>query len=188
MFAGSSRGSNPEFLRSAANLGRALVRRDLGLVYGGANVGLMGVVADAVLQSGGQAIGVIPDFLIDLEIAHPGLTELIVVTSMHERKDTMARRCDGFIALPGGFGTFEEFFEALTWGQLLLHAKPCGLLNVAGYYDGLLQFLDHAVSQRLLAPENRAMVLADEDPEALLDAFEAYRAPSEVKWIRSDRT
>jgi uncharacterized protein (TIGR00730 family) len=188
VFAGSSQGSNPAFLRCAANLGRALVQRDLGLVYGGANVGLMGVVADAVLEAGGRVSGVIPDFLVGLEIAHPGLSELTVVSSMHERKDTMARRCDGFIALPGGFGTIEEFFEALTWAQLQLHAKPCGLLNVAGYYDGLLQFLDHAVAQRLLTAENRARVLVDEDPDALLDAFEAYQAPAGSKWIRSDRT
>jgi uncharacterized protein (TIGR00730 family) len=188
VFAGSSTGSDPAYARHAAALGRALVAREYGLVYGGANVGLMGVVADAVLEAGGRAIGVIPDFLLGLEIAHPGLTELIVVTSMHQRKDTMARRCDGFVALPGGFGTIEELFEALTWSQLLLHAKPCGLLNVGGYYDGLLRFLDHAVSQRLLTPENRAMVLVDEDPDGLLDAFETYRAPSEVKWIRSDRT
>jgi hypothetical protein len=188
VFAGSSDGSDPAFARCAAALGRALVAREYGLVYGGANVGLMGIVADAVLEAGGNVIGVIPDFLVGLEIAHPGLTELIVVSSMHERKDTMARRCDGFIALPGGFGTVEEFFEALTWGQLRLHAKPCGLLNAGGYYDGLLRFLDHGVAQRLIAPENRAMVLVNDDPDMLLDAFEAYQAPTEVKWIRTDRT
>jgi uncharacterized protein (TIGR00730 family) len=188
VFAGSSLGNDAAFEHCAVELGRALVRRNLGLVYGGANVGLMGVLADAVLEAGGLVIGVIPDFLVGLEIAHPGLTELIVVSSMHERKDTMARRCDGFIALPGGFGTIEELFEALTWGQLRLHAKPCGLLNAGGYYDGLLRFLDHGVAQRLIAPENRAMVLVNEDPGMLLDAFEAYQAPADVKWIRSDRT
>jgi uncharacterized protein (TIGR00730 family) len=188
VFAGSSLGKDPAFEHCAVELGRALVRRNVGLVYGGANVGLMGVLADAVLEADGQVIGVIPDFLVGLEIAHPGLTELIVVSSMHERKDTMARRCTGFIALPGGFGTIEEFFEALTWSQLRLHAKPCGLLNVAGYYDGLLRFLDHAVGQGLLTAENRGRVLVDEDPGGLLDAFEAYRAPDDSKWIRSDRT
>jgi uncharacterized protein (TIGR00730 family) len=188
VFAGSSLGADPQFAAAAADLGRALVARGYGLVYGGAHVGLMGVLADAVLESGGHVTGVIPGFLVDKEIAHPRLSDLKVVTSMHERKDTMARLSDGFIAVPGGFGTIEEFFEVLTWAQLALHAKPCGLLNVGGYYDDLLRFLDRAVSRRLLKPANRAMVIVEGEPAALLDRFGSYVAPGVSKWIESELT
>jgi uncharacterized protein (TIGR00730 family) len=188
VFAGSSPGNNPRFARAASDLARELVARGYGLVYGGARVGLMGVVADGVLQGGGTVTGVIPDFLGDKEIAHQGLTELKVVSSMHERKDTMAKLADGFIALPGGFGTIEEFFEVLTWAQLGLHAKPCGLLDVGGYFDHLLRFLDHAVVNQLLKPANRSMVLVDEDPRALLERFDTFAPPAMTKWIRADVT
>jgi uncharacterized protein (TIGR00730 family) len=188
VFAGSSLGSSAEFTRAAEALGRQLVASGYGLVYGGAHVGLMGIVADAVLAAGGRAIGVIPDFLVEKELAHRGLSELKIVSSMRERKDAMAKLSDGFIALPGGFGTIEEFFEVLTWAQLRLHGKPCGLLNVAGFYDDLLRFLDHTVSHRLVTPENRAMIVVDDNPRALLQRFSTYRAPTSSKWIRADRT
>jgi uncharacterized protein (TIGR00730 family) len=188
VFAGSSLGSEPAFADAAVDLARALVDRGYGLVYGGANVGLMGTLADAVLEAGGAVTGVIPDFLAGKEIAHPGLTDLKIVSSMHERKDTMARLADGFIALPGGFGTIEEFFEVLTWSQLGLHDKPCGLLNVGGYFELLLRFLDEAVAQHLLKPANRSMVLVADDPGMLLDRFESYAVPAETKWIRTDLT
>jgi uncharacterized protein (TIGR00730 family) len=187
VFAGSSLGTEPLFAR-AADLGRRLVEHGYGLVYGGANVGLMGVVADTVLECGGHVTGVIPDFLVEKEIAHRGVSELKIVSSMHERKDAMAALSDGFIALPGGFGTIEEFFEVLTWSQLGLHRKPCGLLSVNGYFDPLLRFLDDAVAYQLLKPANRAMVLVDEDPGALLARFSAYRHPADCKWIRTELT
>jgi len=188
VFAGSSLGNSAAFRSAAKALGRQLVTSGYGLVYGGAHVGLMGVVADAVLAAGGCAIGIIPNFLVEKEVAHRGLSELKIVASMHERKDTMAKLSDGFIALPGGFGTIEEFFEVLTWGQLRLHGKPCGLLNVAGYYDDLLRFLDNTVSHRLVTPENRAMIAVEDDPRKLLERFSTYRAPTTSKWIRADRT
>jgi uncharacterized protein (TIGR00730 family) len=188
VFAGSSPGRDPALLESASALGRALVSRGYGLVYGGASIGLMGRVADTVLSAGGQVIGVMPDFLAAHEIAHRSLTELKITTSMHERKDTMASLSDGFIALPGGFGTLEEFFEVITWAQLGLHAKPCGLLNVNGYYDSLLRFLDTAVENRLLRQENRDMVLVATTADALLDRMQAYAAPTITKWIDTSRT
>jgi uncharacterized protein (TIGR00730 family) len=188
VFAGSSLGAEPMFARAAAALSRELVARGYGLVYGGANVGLMGVVANTVLECGGRVTGVIPDFLVAKEIAHQQLSELVVVSSMHERKNTMASRSDGFVALPGGFGTIEEFFEVLTWAQLALHVKPCGLLNVEGYYDGLLRFLDNAVAQQLLKPANREMVIVEDDPARMLDRFAAYAAPAVSKWISSELT
>jgi uncharacterized protein (TIGR00730 family) len=188
VFAGSSLGTEPLFARAAADLGRRLVEQGYGLVYGGANVGLMGVVADTVLECGGHVTGVIPNFLVEKEIAHRGVSELKIVSSMHERKDAMAALSDGFIALPGGFGTIEEFFEVLTWSQLGLHRKPCGLLSVNGYFDPLLRFLDEAVAYQLLKPANRAMVLVDADPGALLTRFSAYRHPGDSKWIRTELT
>src|SRR5262245_27053195 len=157
VFAGSNTGGDPALARAAEALGTEIAARGYGLVYGGASIGLMAAVAKSALDAGGHVVGVIPDFLLAKEIAHERLSELKVVSSMHERKALMARLSSGFIALPGGFGTVEEFFEVLTWAQLGLHPHPCGLLNVNGYYDALLTFLDHTVAQRLLRPQNRAM-------------------------------
>ena len=161
----------------------ALVRRGHGLVYGGGNVGLMGAIADAVLQAGGRVIGVIPRPMVDRELAHRGLSELHVVATMHERKQLMHDQAGAFIALPGGFGTFDELFETLTWAQLGMHSKPCGLLDVDGYYQPLVAMLDNGVRAQLLRPEHRAMILYDTSPDALLDRFAAYQPPSVTKWI-----
>lgn len=169
VFCGSSFGSREVYRRAAESLGRELVRRRLGLVYGGAHVGLMGAVADTVLAGGGEVIGVIPRTMREREIAHTGLTELFVVETMHERKAAMTNQCDAFAVLPGGYGTFDELFEALSWLQLRIHSKPVGLLNVEGYFDGLLRFLDHAAGERLLKPEHRALLASETDPARLLD-------------------
>jgi uncharacterized protein (TIGR00730 family) len=163
VYCGSSPGASPEYRDAAIDLGAALVRHDLELVYGGASKGIMGIIADAVLQRGGKVHGVIPQMLQDKEIAHTGLTRLHVVTSMHERKSMMAALSDGFIAMPGGFGTLEEIIEMLTWGQLRFHDKPCGVLNVRGYFDKLLDYLDHARVEGFLRQENRDMLLCDRD-------------------------
>jgi uncharacterized protein (TIGR00730 family) len=179
VFCGSSFGDKPIYRELAEQLGRTLADRGLTLVYGGGNVGLMGVVADAALGAGGRVVGVIPQALVDWEVAHDGLTELIVVQSMHERKARMAEASDAFIALPGGYGTFEEFCEVLTWSQLGLHRKPCGVLNVEGYYDPLLALFERAVQDRFLAAEQRDLVLADTDVNALLDRIASYQ-PVEV--------
>jgi uncharacterized protein (TIGR00730 family) len=165
-----------------------LVRRKLGLVYGGAKVGLMGVLADAVLGAGGEVIGVIPDRLMTRELAHAGLHELRVVASMHDRKREMADLADAFVALPGGIGTLEELTEVLSWAQLGLHGKPCGVLDAAGYFERLIAFLDHAVDERFLAPAHRAMLLVASDPDQLLDRLAAYRAPAVEKWLDRDTT
>jgi uncharacterized protein (TIGR00730 family) len=157
-------------------------------VTGGGRVGLMGVVADSAMDAGGDVIGVIPEALAAKEVAHAGLTELRVVGSMHERKALMAELSDGFVALPGGFGTLEEFFEVLTWAQLGLHPKPCGLLNVAGYYDPLLSLLDHAVQEQFLRSAHRALVIEEKDPERLLDRLAAFRPRGAEKWIGPDQT
>jgi len=183
VYCGSSSGARPEYMRAARRLGRVLAGSGLGLVYGGATVGIMGEVADAALGQGGEVIGVIPERFADRGLAHPELSQIHVVSSMHERKALMADLSDAFIALPGGIGTIEEFFEALTWAQLGIHGKPCGLLNVCGYYDKLLDFLDHVVAQRFLREQHRAMVLVAETPEQLLRDFRAYRAPAVAKWI-----
>ncbi|MCD4749341.1 MAG: TIGR00730 family Rossman fold protein [Thermoanaerobaculales bacterium] len=187
VFCGSSPGTRPEYLQAAEALGRECVRRDLGLVYGGASVGLMGRLAETVLTSGGNVIGVIPFSLVEREVALSDLSDLRVVGSMHERKALMAELSDGFVALPGGLGTIEEFFEVLTWTQLGIHEKPCGLLNVSGYFDSLVEFLDHAVEQQFIRPENRSMVLVDKDPRPLLDMFESYEQPTfdKAEWILS---
>ncbi len=183
VFAGSSPGARAEYLAAAQELGRALARRQIGLVYGGARIGLMGALADAAVAAHGQVTGVIPEALASKEVAHHGLTDLRVVASMHERKALMADLSDGFIAIPGGWGTLEEFFEVLTWAQLGLHQKPCGLLNVEGFYDGLLSFLEHAIDERFVMPENRSMVIVATSPDALFDRFNEY-VPSEIeKWI-----
>ena len=167
-------------------MARALVDRDLGLVYGGAGIGLMGLVADTVLQLGGRAVGVIPEALARKEVVHKGLSELHITQSMHERKTMMAELSDGFIAMPGGIGTFEEIFEIWTWAQLGIHAKPCGLLNVAGYYDALTTFLDHAATEQFLKPQHRSLLIVEHGPEALLDRFASYQPPSVQKWLDPD--
>ena len=163
--------------QAGRGFGQALASREIGLVYGGGRVGVMGEIADAVLEAGGEVIGVIPKGLADKRVAFTELTDLRVVPSMHERKALMAALSDGFVALPGGLGTFEEFLEVLTWAQLGLHRKPCGVLNVCGYFTKLMSFLDHAVDEQFVQPEHRSMLLIDENPEALLARFEAYQAP-----------
>jgi uncharacterized protein (TIGR00730 family) len=163
--------------------GRLCAERGLGLVYGGGNVGLMGAAADAALAAGGEVIGVIPKGLVDRELAHPGLSSLHVVGTMHERKQRMHDLSDAFVALPGGYGTLDELFEALTWGQLGIHEKPCGLYDVEGFFQPLVALVDHAVAEHLLRPEHRAMLLAADRPEVLLSALAAYRAPQVQKWI-----
>jgi len=170
----------------ARRLGRALAKAGITLVYGGGRVGLMGVLADTVLGSGGEVIGVIPKALVRREVAHAGLSDLRVVGSMHERKALMSELSEGFVMLPGGIGTLEEFFEVLSWAQLGVHSKPCGLLNVEDYYEPLLAFLDHAVVRGFLSEQHRSMVLVKTEPELLLKAFARYQAPAVAEWI--DRT
>lgn len=188
VYCGSSPGRLEAYADGARALAQALVARDLGLVYGGASIGLMGLVADTVLQLGGRAVGVIPHALARKEVAHKSLTELHITQSMHERKTLMAELSDGFIAMPGGIGTFEEIFEVWTWAQLGIHAKPCGLLNVAGYYDGLTRFLDHAAEEQFLKPQHRGVLIVEQEPVALLDRFAAYQAPSVQKWLAADES
>ncbi|MEZ5291569.1 MAG: TIGR00730 family Rossman fold protein [Vicinamibacterales bacterium] len=183
VFCGSSTGARDEYAASARALARVLAAGGHTLVYGGGNVGLMGVIADAMLAEGGEVIGVIPHALIAREIGHGGVTTLHVVDSMHERKALMADLSDAFIALPGGVGTFEELFEAITWTQLGLHRKPCGLLNVRGFYDGLLAFLDHAWTEGFIKPETRAVVSAGDDPAALLDRLLGTVVPAVPRWL-----
>ncbi len=188
VFCGSSHGSRPEYREAAEELVRVLARRQLGVVFGGGGIGLMNVIADAALALGIEIIGVIPEALVAKELAHGGLSDMRVVRSMHERKALMAELADAFVALPGGFGTLEEFCEVLTWAQLGLHRKPCGLLNVAGYFDPLLAFFDHALAERFLRPEHRAMVLVDSSADRLLDRLAAFQPPDLDKWIRPDET
>jgi len=183
VFAGSNSGARSEYVAAARELGRVLAQRKLGLVYGGARVGLMGALADEALSGGGRVIGVMPEALVAKEIAHQGLSELRVVKSMHERKATMADLSDGFVALPGGWGTLEEFFEVLTWGQLGLHRKPCGLLNIHGYFDGLLSFAEHCVVEGFVKREHRSMISVSNSPNDLIDGLAAYKAPLVKKWI-----
>jgi len=186
VYCGSSPGKNPAFSRAAESLAKTLCERGIGLVYGGAAVGVMGVVANAVLEAGGEAIGVIPKSLAIKEVAHDNLTELHVVASMHERKAMMAELADGFIALPGGWGTLEEIFEILTWAQLGFHHKPCGLLNVEGYYDGLIGFLENSFEQQFVKELCRPMLMTAHEPVALLDQFTTYQAPRVRKWMGED--
>lgn len=188
VYCGSSSGKRPEYIESANRLAKMLVEQDIGLVYGGASVGIMGVIADAVLAGGGEVIGVIPQSLVDKEVSHSGLTELTIVKSMHERKAIMADLADGFIALPGGLGTLEELFEILTWSQLGLHTKPCGLLNVDGYYDKLCGFLDHAVEEQFVKTLHREMLLIEETPEKLLVVMQDYHPPLVDRWIDRNNT
>jgi uncharacterized protein (TIGR00730 family) len=183
VYSGSSSGARADYLDAARDLGRTLADRGIGLVYGGAHVGLMGAVADAALAAGGDVIGVIPQSLVDKEVAHRGLPDLRIVHSMHERKALMADLSDAFVALPGGWGTLEELFETVTWAQLGLHQKPCGLLNVSGYFDDLLSFVDHAVREGFLHPSHAEALLVAESPSALLAAFDEYRPATVAKWI-----
>jgi uncharacterized protein (TIGR00730 family) len=186
VFCGSSSGTSPAYVDAAIALGETLASARIGLVYGGAKVGLMGAVADAALRGGDEVIGVIPEALMTKEVAHDGLTELRVVRSMHERKAMMADLADGgFIALPGGLGTFEELFEVWTWAQLGYHAKPVALLDAGGFYAGLLAFLDGAVAAGFVKPAPRSMLLVDTDPSALVARMKAYIPPSAPKWIRA---
>jgi len=182
VYCGSNTGERPEYAAAAKQLADVLVRHELELVYGGADKGIMGIIANAVLEQGGKVHGVIPQMLAEKEIAHQGLTELHVVASMHARKTMMAALSDGFIAMPGGYGTLEEIIEIITWGQLRFHDKPCGLLNVDGYFDHLLAYLDHANSEGFLRRENRDMLLVDRDPVGLVQQFERYAAPRVEKW------
>jgi uncharacterized protein (TIGR00730 family) len=188
VFCGSSPGADPIYREAAVALGREVAGRGLRLVYGGGNVGLMGIVADAALAAGGEVIGIIPRALAAREVAHRGLTELVVVETMHDRKARMADLADAFVALPGGYGTFEEFCEVLTWTQLGVHAKPCGVLNVNGYYDPLLALFDRAVADRFLRPENRALVLTDTTAAGLLDALATWVPTAVDKWIDRSQT
>lgn len=188
VYCGSNPGRLPEYRGMARLLGYELAARGLGLVYGGASIGVMGAVADAVLERGGQAIGIIPHSLATKEVSHDGLDELIVVGSMHERKAKMAELSDGFVALPGGWGTIEEIFEMLTWAQLGFHEKPCGLLNIASYYDHLFAFLEKAIEQQFVKEAYRPMIIMDDTPGTLLDRFSNYRAPKVKKWIGPEET
>lgn len=183
VFCGSSSGTDPVYRQAAQTLGAVLVARGIELVYGGGHVGLMGEVANAVLHAGGRVTGVTPQALVDREIAHTGLTELRVVSSMHERKALMAELSDAFVALPGGFGTLEEFCEVLTWSQLGIHRKACGLLNVQGYFNALLALLEHGVQEGFIKQAHRGMVLADTDPNRLLAQLDSYQVPVIRKWI-----
>ena len=188
MFCGASSGRLPDYADAARVFGTVAATRGLGIVYGGGRVGLMGAVADAALTAGGEVVGVIPQELVDRELAHGGLTELHVVGSLHERKALMAELSDGFVALPGGIGTMEEFFEVLSWAQLGIHEKPCGLLDVAGYYDPLMQFLDHAVEQDFIKPKHRALLLVESEPAKLLDRFAKLIAEQPTKKFDAKET
>ena len=185
VFCGSNPGARPDYLEAARSLGKLLSERGIGIVYGGSNVGLMAALADSMLDELGDIIGVIPRMLVQREVANTALTDLRIVESMHERKALMAELADGFVALPGGIGTLEEFFEIWTWGQLGMHDKPCGLLNVAGYFNPLLEFLDRAVSEKFVRDVHRAMVVVESDPARLLARFESYEPPRVVKWINA---
>lgn len=185
VFCGSSPGLSSDYRTMTEQLGEALLRKRIGLVYGGGDVGLMGRLAHVVVEGGGEVIGVIPKALAIKEVAYAGLPDLRVVESMHERKALMAELSDAFIALPGGLGTLEEFFEVLTWVQLGIHHKPCGILNIGGYYDLMIEFLDHAVDQRFMRPEHRANVLVDDDPDGLLAKLASFKpqAVDKVAWV-----
>jgi uncharacterized protein (TIGR00730 family) len=183
VFCGSNPGASPNYIEAARQIAKALVTRGLELVYGGGSIGVMGALADSVIEQGGKVIGIIPRPLWDREVGHGGLTELRLVKTIHERKALMTELADGFIALPGGIGTLEEFFEIWTWAQLGIHTKPCGLLNVSGYFDSLLAFLEHAVSEKFILDRHREMVLVEANVETLLERLMAYRAPDVPKWL-----
>ena len=184
VFCGSKTGNQDAYSEAARVLGEVLVREGIGLVFGGGRIGLMRIIADTVLDGGGEAIGVIPRGLAKKEVAYERVTELHLVDSMHERKALMADLADGFIALPGGLGTLEEIAEAFTWGQLGIHQKPCGILNVSGFYDDLIAFLDTATAHEFLRPEQRALVTVGTEPEALLEAMRTYEPPEGTRWLK----
>lgn len=186
VFCGSNAGADPIFLKTAESVGKFLAQENIELVYGGGRVGLMGKIADSVLENGGRVIGAIPAALDKKEIAHQGLTELFIVNSMHERKSLMAELADGFIALPGGFGTFEEFCEIITWAQLGIHQKPCGLLNVGGFYDHLIAQIDISVAQNFIRDEHRKLILVESEIEKLFVEMQNYQPPVIEKWIDED--
>jgi len=188
VYCGSSPGRVDAYAVAARAFAQAIVERGIGLVYGGGGVGVMGILADEVLRLGGKAVGVMPESLVSKELAHANLTELHVTPSMHARKTLMAELADGFVALPGGIGTFEEIFEAWTWAQLGFHGKPCGLLNVAGYYDSLISFLDHAAHEAFVREDQRHMLVVEADPVALLDRFARYAPPALPKWLGPGKT
>jgi uncharacterized protein (TIGR00730 family) len=183
VYCGSNFGERGSYLEAAQDLGVKMAEREITLIYGGGNVGLMGAIADSVLAAGGKAIGVMPQALVDKEVAHTGLSDLRVVSSMHERKSLMADLADAFIALPGGLGTLEEFCEVATWTQLGFHKKACGLLNIDGFYDGLLSFLNHATTEKFIRPEHRGIVLTGEDPVELIKKLSQFEVPTVHKWI-----
>ena len=185
VFCGSSDGIRPAYRAAAERMAAALVRRGLRLVYGGGRVGLMGTLANATLAAGGEVIGVIPEALVSKELAHRGVSDLRVVGTMHERKALMADLSDGFVTLPGGFGTLEEFLEVLSWAQLSIHAKPCGLLDIEDYYGPMIELFDRAVIEGFVVPDHRALVLTERDPDLLLDLMERYTPPITKKWIES---
>ena len=187
VYCGSSSGNNPVYADAAKALGRALVKHNLSLVYGGGHVGLMGIVADAVLNAGGEVTGVIPKALMDTEVGHDHLTRLLVVKDMHERKALMAEHADGFIAMPGGIGTLEELFETLTWAQLGFHEKPIGLFNVAGFYDPLIEFLRHQTSQGFLRAEHKDLLLVEAEPDPLIEQLKNFTMPDGVSWLSRQR-
>jgi hypothetical protein len=188
IFCGSNPGVRPAYAEAAGELARLLVKLGTGIVYGGGNVGLMGILADAAMVAGGEVIGVIPLALFSKEVGHTGITDLRVVASMHERKALMAELADGFIAMPGGWGTFDEFCEILTWAQLGLHNKPCGILNTENYYDTLLAMFDHSVAEGFLKPEYRSLMIAAKEPEELVSKMQAYRGQVLAKWIEKSQT
>lgn len=188
VFCGSAAGARPAYATAARALGSLIAARGLGLVYGGASVGLMGLVADAVLAAGGEVVGVIPAALEARELAHAGVSRLEVVASMHERKARMSELADAFVALPGGMGTLEELAEMLTWAQLGIHSKPCGVLDVDGYWQPLIAFFDHAVQERFLRPEHRSLLITAAEPAALLDALARYVPPARAAWLGRDQS
>lgn len=188
IYCGSNFGRQEAYANAARTLAKSLVDRNIRLVYGGASVGIMGLIADTVLHLGGQAVGVIPEALVRKEVAHKNLTELHVTQSMHERKTLMAELSDGFIAMPGGIGTLEEIFEIWTWAQLGFHTKPCGLLNIEGYFDSLTTFLDHAVAEQFIKTPHRSILLTDTNPEKLLDRLASYKPPTIQKWAEKIET
>jgi len=188
VYCGSSRGRVDAYSDAARLLAQAMVERGIRLIYGGASVGIMGVVADEVLRLGGEAVGVIPEALMRKELAHTKLTALHVTPSMHARKTLMAELADGFVALPGGIGTLEEIFEIWTWAQLGLHHRPCGALNVSGYFDALIAFLDHATGEQFVRSEHRHMLVVESEPNALLDGLAAYEGPALSRWIERSET